>query len=74
MSAPLRGSRREIALVAGALLLPIPVLAGSGLIFPLPEAVERGIVEGYFIGRPVSSDETTERLSSVPRVAAPLPA
>ncbi len=43
MNASTRGSRREIALVAGALLLPIPVLAGSGLTFPLPDAVERGI-------------------------------
>jgi len=43
MRAPLRGSRREIAFVAIALLLPIPLLAGSGLSLPLPEALERGV-------------------------------
>ena len=43
MKAPLRGSRREIAFVAIALLLPIPLLAGSGLSLPLPAAVERGV-------------------------------
>jgi len=43
MRAPLRGSRREIGFVAIALLLPIPLLAGSGLSLPLPESVERGV-------------------------------
>jgi hypothetical protein len=38
-----RGSRRELALVACALLLPIPVLAASGLGIPLPSQVERGL-------------------------------
>jgi hypothetical protein len=36
-------SRREIALVACALLVPIPVLAASGLGVPLPSMVERGL-------------------------------
>jgi len=35
-------SRRELAAVAIALLLPIPLLAASGLRFPLPGAIERG--------------------------------
>jgi hypothetical protein len=37
-----RISRRELAAVAVALLLPIPLLAASGLRFPLPGAIERG--------------------------------
>jgi hypothetical protein len=36
-------SRRELALVAAALLLPVPILAVSGLSAPLPDAIERGI-------------------------------
>jgi hypothetical protein len=36
-------SRRELALVACALLVPIPVLAASGLGIPLPSAVERAV-------------------------------
>jgi len=38
-----RISRREAALVAAALLLPIPILAQSGLSVPLPGGVERGL-------------------------------
>lgn len=38
-----RVSRRELALVACALLLPVPVLAASGLGIPLPSTVERGL-------------------------------
>jgi len=38
-----RGSRLEIAAVALALLLPIPLFAASGLRLPLPEAIERGL-------------------------------
>jgi hypothetical protein len=34
-------SRRELAAVAAALLLPIPLLAASGLRIPLPSAIER---------------------------------
>jgi hypothetical protein len=36
-------SRRELAAVAAALLLPIPLLAASGLRLPLPGAIERGV-------------------------------
>lgn len=36
-------SRRELGLIACALLLPIPLLAVSGLSVPLSSAVERGI-------------------------------
>jgi hypothetical protein len=36
-------SRREVALVAGALLLPIPLLATTGLSLPLPGLVERAV-------------------------------
>jgi len=35
-------SKRELALVAAALLLPVPLFAQSGLSLPLPGAVERG--------------------------------
>jgi hypothetical protein len=38
-----RESRRELALVACALLLPIPLLAATGLGVPLPGTVERGL-------------------------------
>lgn len=38
-----RAHRRELAAVALALLLPIPLLAASGLHLPLPAAVERGL-------------------------------
>lgn len=43
LSAPLRGSRGEIALVTMALLFPIPLLAASALLLPLPDAVARGV-------------------------------
>jgi hypothetical protein len=36
-------TRREVALVAGALLLPIPFLAATGLNVPLPGLVERAV-------------------------------
>ena len=36
-------SRRELALVAAAALLPVPILAVSGVSAPLPDAIERGI-------------------------------
>lgn len=36
-------SRRDAALLAGARLLPVPLLAQSGLSIPLPGAVERGL-------------------------------
>lgn len=36
-------TRREVALVAGALLLPIPLLAATGLNVPLPGPVERAV-------------------------------
>jgi hypothetical protein len=36
-------SRRELAAVAAALLLPIPLLVASGLRIPLPGAVERAV-------------------------------
>ena len=39
---PPRLSRRELALVAAALLLPVPLIAESGLSLPVPGAVERG--------------------------------
>jgi hypothetical protein len=38
-----RISRQELAAVAAALLLPIPLLAASGLRFPLPGVIERGV-------------------------------
>src|SRR5688572_16726500 len=38
-----RVSWRELAAVAAALLLPIPLLAASGLRLPLPGAIERGV-------------------------------
>jgi len=37
-----RLSRRELALVAAALLLPVPVIAESGLSLPFPDAVQQG--------------------------------
>ena len=43
LSTPLRGSRSEIALVAVALLVPIPLLAASGLHLPLPDPVVQGV-------------------------------
>ncbi len=36
-------TRREVALVAGVLLLPIPLLAATGLNVPLPGVVERAV-------------------------------
>lgn len=36
-------TRREVALVAGALLLPIPLLTATGLNVPLPGLVERAV-------------------------------
>ena len=36
-------TRREVALVAGVLLLPIPLLAATGLNVPLPGLVERAV-------------------------------
>ena len=38
-----RLSRREVALVAAALLVPMPVFAMTGLNAPLPNAIERGL-------------------------------
>jgi hypothetical protein len=35
--------RREVAVVAAALLLPVPLLAATGVHLPLPAAVERGL-------------------------------
>jgi len=44
MTAALEGlSHREVALLAAALLVPIPALAASGLNVPLPGVVERGL-------------------------------
>jgi hypothetical protein len=37
-------SRRDLAIGAAALLLPIPLLAASGLMVPVPSAVERALV------------------------------
>jgi len=37
-------SRPELAFVAAALLLPIPLVAASDLVVPLPSAVERALV------------------------------
>ena len=42
MSGDARISRQEVAAVAVALLLPIPLLVASGLRFPLSGAIERG--------------------------------
>jgi hypothetical protein len=69
-------ARRELALVAAALLLPIPLLAASGLMVPLPSAVERALVSllpggevetGSRGGQPVS---TSSRSTTAPRVAS----
>jgi hypothetical protein len=38
-----RNPRREVAAVAAALLLPVPLLAATGVRLPLPAAVERGL-------------------------------
>lgn len=38
-----RNSRREVAAVAAALLVPVPLLAATGIHLPLPAAVERGL-------------------------------
>jgi hypothetical protein len=38
-----RIARRELAAIAAALLLPIPLLAAGALRLPLPDAVERGV-------------------------------
>lgn len=50
-----RLSRRELALVAAAALLPVPILAISGVSAPLPDAIERGI------GSVVTLDAEDER-------------
>ncbi len=36
-------SRRELALIAAALLIPVPLFAVSGLSAPLPDAIEHGL-------------------------------
>ncbi len=38
-----RNPRREVAVVAAALLLPVPLLAATAVHLPLPAAVERGL-------------------------------
>jgi hypothetical protein len=52
---PGRLSRRELALVAAAALLPVPILTISGVSAPLPDAIERGI------GSVVTLDAEDER-------------
>ena len=55
---PPRLSRRELALVAAALLLPVPLIAESGLSLPVPGAVERGF------GSQIALEAYRERLGT----------
>jgi hypothetical protein len=54
---PTRESRRELALVACALLLPIPLLAATGLGVPLPGTVERGLASLVPFAPPVTDGD-----------------
>jgi hypothetical protein len=65
MSSPRRSlSRRELGLVAAALLVPLPVLAATGLSAPLPNAIERAL------GGLVVMDAHDEQTDSPATVAA----
>lgn len=57
-------SRRELALVAAALLLPMPVFAMTGLNVPLPNAIERGLGELVTIEGQDQKSGTTARLEA----------
>jgi hypothetical protein len=57
-------SRRELATVAAALLLPIPLLVAAGLVLPLPSGVERGVVSllpGFGAGDNPGKDPGTDK-------------
>jgi len=62
-----RNPRREVAAVAAALLLPVPLLAATGVRLPLPAAVERGLASVT----PGSFDAPVSRAAPVPLEAAP---
>jgi hypothetical protein len=60
-----RLSRRELGLVAAALLVPLPLFAATGLSAPLPNAIERA-----FGGQVVIDAQDTQRGSSATVAAA----
>jgi hypothetical protein len=56
-----RMSRRELALVAAALLLPVPLIAESGLSLPVPGAVKHGFGSLITLDADRDSSGTTAR-------------
>jgi hypothetical protein len=54
-------SRRELALVAAALLLPVPLIAESGLSLPVPGAVKHGFGSLITLDADRDSSGTTAR-------------
>jgi hypothetical protein len=77
MSGDARISRQEVAAVAVALLLPIPLLVASGLRFPLSGAIERGAASltpgGGFDGAVVeAAPARTDTAPVVPSRGAPV--
>jgi hypothetical protein len=75
-----RISRQELAAVAVALLLPIPLLAATGLRFALPAAIERGVAslqlgggsDAAVVG--AAAAPTSEPPVATPQGAGPAPA
>jgi hypothetical protein len=63
-------SRRELAIVAAALLLPIPLLAASGVMVPLPSAVERALVSLLPGGEVETGLDGGQPVSASPRSSA----
>lgn len=66
-------SGRELALIATALLLPIPLLAASGVMVPLPSAVERALVSLLPAGEVETAPGGGLPVSTSPR-SSPAPA
>jgi hypothetical protein len=66
-----RMSRRELALVAAALLLPVPMIAESGLSMPVPGAVKHGF--GPLITLDADRDGTETTASSTVAESAASP-
>jgi len=62
-------SRRELALVAAALLLPVPLLTQTGLNLPLPNALERGL--GALLTLDSEDERSGARATTGPSEIAP---